>query len=66
TGQPDYLRAGGDLVVGINDQPVERFDDLLIYLFRYASPGDEVQLTVLRPNGTESVVPVTLGVRPAQ
>ena len=66
TGQPEYLRAGGDLVVGINDQPVERFDDLLIYLFRYAAPGDEVQLTVLRPNGTETVIPVTLGVRPAQ
>ncbi|MEZ4769723.1 MAG: trypsin-like peptidase domain-containing protein [Caldilineales bacterium] len=66
TGQPEYLRAGGDLVVGINDRPVERFDDLLIYLFRYAAPGDEVQLTVLRPGGSETVIPVTLGVRPQQ
>lgn len=66
TGQPIYLQAGGDLVVGINDQPVKRFDDLLIYLFRYAAPGDEVQLTVLRPGGIETVVPVKLGERPAQ
>jgi S1-C subfamily serine protease len=45
---------------------VEKFDDLLIYLFRYASPGDEVQLTVLRSNGQQSVISVRLGVRPAQ
>jgi serine protease Do len=66
TGQPQYLRGGGDLIIGINDQPVEKFDDLLIYLFRYASPDDEVQLTVLRSNGQQSVIPVRLGVRPAQ
>jgi 2-alkenal reductase len=66
TGQPLYLRGGGDLIIGINDQPVEKFDDLLIYLFRYASPGDEVQLTVLRSNGQQSVISVRLGVRPAQ
>lgn len=66
TGEPIYLLAGGDLVVGINDQPVERFDDLLIYLFRYASPGDTVQLTIMRPNGSEIAVPVELDVRPAQ
>lgn len=66
TGQPIFLRAGGDLIVAINDQPVEKFDDLLIYLFRYASVGDEVQLTVLRADGEQTVVPVRLGVRPAQ
>jgi 2-alkenal reductase len=66
TGQPTYLQAGGDLITGINDQPVKRFDDLLIYLFRYASPGDVVQLTVLRSGGEQMVVPVELGVRPSQ
>jgi 2-alkenal reductase len=66
TGQPAYLQAGGDLILGINDQPVARFDDLLIYLFRYASPGDVVQLTVLRENGSETVIPVELSVRPNQ
>lgn len=66
TGEPVYLKAGGDLIIGINDQPVEKFDDLLIYLFRYASAGDEVQLTVLRSDGEQIVIPVELGVRPAQ
>jgi S1-C subfamily serine protease len=66
TGQPSYLRSGGDLIVGINDQPVEKFDDLLIYLFRYASAGDEVQITVLRADGQQTVIPVELGVRPVQ
>lgn len=65
-GEPVYLLAGGDLVVGINDKPVERFDDLLIYLFRYASPGDTVQLAVLRSDGSETTIPVKLGVRPNQ
>jgi 2-alkenal reductase len=64
TGELEYLQSGGDLVIGINDRPVERFDDLLIYLFRYASPGDTVQLSVLRPSGEEVVIPVVLGVRP--
>jgi len=54
------------LIVGINDQPVNRFDDLLIYLFRNASPGDTVQLTVLRADGSQEVIPVELGVRPQQ
>lgn len=66
TGQPVFLQSGGDLIVGINDRPVERFDDLLIYLFRFASPGDTVQLSVLRANGSEAVIPVELGVRPEQ
>ena len=66
TGQPQYLRSGGDLIIGINDQPVEKFDDLLIYLFRYASVGDEVQLSVLRSDGQQTVIPVRLGARPAQ
>jgi 2-alkenal reductase len=65
-GEPEYLQAGGDLIVAINDRPVERFDDLLIYLFRYASPGDTVQLSVLRGDGSEAVIPVELGVRPQQ
>ncbi len=66
TGEPLYLRAGGDLIIGINEQPVEKFDDLLIYLFRNASVGDTVQLSVLRANGDQEVIPVELGARPLQ
>jgi 2-alkenal reductase len=66
TGEPQYLQSGGDLIVGINEQAVEKFDDLLIYLFRNAAVGDTVQLTVLRANGEEEVIPVELGARPVQ
>jgi 2-alkenal reductase len=66
TGEPQYLQSGGDLIIGINEQPVEKFDDLLIYLFRNAAVGDTVQLTVVRANGEEEVIPVDLGARPVQ
>jgi 2-alkenal reductase len=65
SGEPIYLQAGGDLITAINDQPVQRFDDLLIYLFRNAMPGDTVQLTLLREDGSQQIVPLTLGARPA-
>ena len=64
-GNPLYLKKGGDVIIAINDQPVRRFDDLLVYLFRYASPGDTVVLTVLR-DGKEMKIPVKLGVRPSR
>ncbi len=62
-GQPVYLEAGGDLIVAIDDQPVKNFDDLLVYLERYTSPDDLVELTVLRGDGRQQVISVTLGKR---
>lgn len=62
--QPIYLQAGGDLIVAIDDQPVKKFDDLLVYLERYTSPGDRIELTVLRSDGQQQVISVTLGKRP--
>ncbi len=58
-------QAGGDLIVAIDNQPVTRFDDLLVYLELRANPGDTVNLTVLR-NGEEVQIPVELGRRPTQ
>ncbi len=66
TGEPYYLQAGGDLIIAINDQPVAKFDDLLVYLFRNASVGDKVQLTVLRADGGQQTISVQLGARPTQ
>ena len=61
-----YLQKGGDLIVGIDDQPVTTFDDILVYLESYKSPGDQVQLHVLRPGQDgEDTLTVTLGERPA-
>lgn len=63
-GQPVYLAAGGDLIVAIDDQPVKEFDDVLVYLERYTSPGDRVELTILRGDGQQQVITVTLRKRP--
>ncbi len=55
--------AGGDFIVAVDGQPVSTFDDVLIYLARYTSPGDTITLTVLR--GEESLdVPLKLAARP--
>lgn len=64
TSGPIYLQSGGDLITGIDDRPVKTFDDLLIYLESERSPGDRVVLTVLRSDGKETRLNVTLGERP--
>ena len=57
------LPAGGDLIIAIDGQSIQRFDELLRYLINNKSPGETVILTVLREE--EQVdVPVTLGKRP--
>ena len=60
-GRPLVL--GGDIIVQIDDQVVNNFDDLLIYLTRKTSPGQEVTLTIWRGNELLQV-PVTLQARP--
>jgi S1-C subfamily serine protease len=55
--------AGGDLIIAINGELVTSFDDMLIYLARYTSPGDTVQITLLR-DGEEEQVDLTLAARP--
>jgi serine protease Do len=64
SGEPVYLESGGDLITAIDGQRVTKMDDLLIYLEEQASPGQAVQLTVLRAGGGEQTLTVTLGTRP--
>jgi 2-alkenal reductase len=59
-----YLQRDGDLIIGIDDQPVQTFDDILVYLESYKSPGDVVTLRILRANEGELALDVTLGNRP--
>jgi 2-alkenal reductase len=66
TGVAVYLQSGGDLVTAIDGQTVTRFDDLLIYLERNKSPGDEVKLTVLRAGEGQKTLTVKLGERPSR
>ena len=54
---------GGDVIVGINDQEVRAFDDLLGYIVGKTAVGQTVDLQILR-DGKVITVPVTLGERP--
>ncbi len=54
---------GGDLIIAIDDQPVQTFADLNTYLAFHARVGQTITLTVLR-QGRQIVVPLTLGARP--
>jgi serine protease Do len=63
---PVYLQSGGDLITAIDGQPVKTFDDLLVYLENYKSPGDQITLTELRSGGRQGTVTLTLAARPSQ
>ncbi len=58
------LSVGGDVIIAVNGQPVNNFEDLLAYLSRNTKVGDQIQLTVLR-DGKEMNLTVTLAARPS-
>ncbi len=53
----------GDVIVAVNGQPVNTYDELLAQIDQY-KPGSTISLTVVR-NGQQQQVQVTLGTRPA-
>lgn len=53
----------GDIIIGIDGQPVEDFQTLTVYLETETTIGDTVELTILR-DGKELVVPLTLEEEP--
>lgn len=57
------LQAGGDLITAVDGQAIKNFSDLLTYLVTNKSPGDILDLTILR-DGQELVISVELGIRP--
>lgn len=57
------LPADGDIIVGIDDQAVRKYDDLISYLTRKTEVGQKVVLKVLR-QGKIIQVEVTLAARP--
>jgi Trypsin-like serine proteases, typically periplasmic, contain C-terminal PDZ domain len=57
------LQAGGDLIIGVDNQQVVVFGDLLRYLMLNKSPGDTIKLIILRDN-QQKEVNLTLGKRP--
>ncbi len=57
------LLTGGDLIIAIDGFPVDRYDDLISYLFKNIEVGQVVTLTVLR--GSEQIdLELTTGARP--
>lgn len=59
---PD-LPAGGDLITQVDGEIVRSFSDLLAYLVTNKSPGDEMEITVLR-EGKELILTAILEKRP--
>lgn len=58
-----YLPSGGDLIIAVDEQVIRSFSELLSYLVTYKSPGDTVDVTVLR-GGEEVTLSVNLTNRP--
>ena len=57
------VNAGGDLIIAIDGQSIQNFDELLRYLINNKSAGETVVLTVLRDEEKLDIT-VTLGKRP--
>jgi 2-alkenal reductase len=54
---------GGDLIIAINGKPIQNFNDLNTFLVFEASPGETINLTIIRA-GEQIDLPLTLGERP--
>lgn len=59
------VKLGGDVIIGADNMTVRKIDDILVYLQREKSVGDEINLTILR-DGQEIQVKAVLGARPNQ
>ena len=59
----EAVRVGGDVIVGVDDQPVKEFDDLTTYLVRDTEVGQTIELTLLRGGQSETTT-LTLEARP--
>jgi S1-C subfamily serine protease len=57
------IPVGGDVIIEVDDRPVRRLTDLVVYMERNNRPGDSADLLVIR-NGQEISLTVTLGERP--
>ena len=57
------VKLGGDVVVGIDGMEVRKIDDILVYLEREKSVGDQLRLTIIR-DGEIVEISIILGERP--
>ncbi len=56
---------GGDIIIGINDTPIEDFEDLTLYLETKTQVGDEIELLILR-DSQEMTISLELGAAPVE
>jgi 2-alkenal reductase len=54
---------GGDVILAIDGTPIEEMDQLIVYLIENTSPGEEVEIELLRDGDSREAVTVTLGKR---
>jgi 2-alkenal reductase len=59
------IEIGGDVIVAIDNVPVNSFDDILIYIALNTAPGQQVILKIVRDGETQEI-PVMLEPRPQQ
>jgi S1-C subfamily serine protease len=55
---------GGDIIVAVDDTPIEGIDELIAYLVEDTRPGDEIVIEVIRGGEKRETVTVTLSERP--
>lgn len=58
-------KTGGDIILGIDDKPVKKIEDILMYLQDQKKVGDVITLQIFR-NGQSNNVQLTLQERPSQ
>jgi len=59
------VEVGGDVITAIDGVQVNSFDDILIYITLYTTPGQKVTLTIVR-NGKTQDMSLTLQPRPTE
>lgn len=59
------VSTGGDVITAVDGQSVQRFEDLVSYLYEQTEVGQKITLTVLR-NGKEQAIELTLGSQPTE
>lgn len=58
----EWVTIGGDIIIAINGTRIRNIDDLASYLEEYTSPGEAINVTIIRSNEAMNLT-VTLGKR---
>jgi S1-C subfamily serine protease len=59
----ESTRIGGDIILKIDNVPINDMEGLVAFIDEHRSPGDEIIIQILR-NGKKRIITLTLGERP--